>query len=65
MIALGEKIGQAAFPDMLIAMSGDLGAGKTTLVKGIGAGLGIRDGSRASAPAWESGTSSTVRRSPY
>ncbi|HHZ17949.1 MAG TPA: tRNA (adenosine(37)-N6)-threonylcarbamoyltransferase complex ATPase subunit type 1 TsaE [Acholeplasmataceae bacterium] len=43
MIALGEKIGQAAFPDMLIAMSGDLGAGKTTLVKGIGAGLGIRD----------------------
>ena len=43
MISLGEKIGRAAFPDMLIALSGDLGAGKTTLAKGIGAGLGVTD----------------------
>jgi tRNA threonylcarbamoyladenosine biosynthesis protein TsaE len=43
MISLGEKIGRAAFPDMLIALRGDLGAGKTTLAKGIGAGLGVTD----------------------
>ena len=43
MLSLGEKIGQYADPGMVIALSGDLGAGKTTLTKGIGKGLGINE----------------------
>lgn len=41
MIALGEKIGLNSFPNMLITMQGDLGAGKTTMTKGIAKGLGV------------------------
>ena len=39
--ALGEKIGQAATAGLVIALSGDLGAGKTQFVKGLARGLGI------------------------
>lgn len=42
-IALGEKIGTLAIPNMVITMAGDLGAGKTTMTKGIALGLGIKD----------------------
>ena len=38
---LGYKIGLMAFPNMLITLQGDLGAGKTTMTKGIGKALGI------------------------
>ena len=40
-IALGEKIGHLAIPNLVITMNGDLGAGKTTMTKGIAKGLGI------------------------
>lgn len=40
-IKLGEKIGKLAFPNMVITMEGDLGAGKTTMTKGIAKGLGV------------------------
>jgi len=43
MISLGEKIGKMAVPNMVIILNGDLGAGKTTLTKGIGKGLGISE----------------------
>ena len=39
--ALGEKFGQAAQLGWVIALSGDLGAGKTQFVKGVARGLGI------------------------
>ena len=39
--ALGETWGRAAKRGLVIALSGDLGAGKTQLVKGIARGLGI------------------------
>ena len=39
--ALGERIGRAAHAGDVIALWGELGAGKTTLVRGIAAGLGI------------------------
>jgi tRNA threonylcarbamoyladenosine biosynthesis protein TsaE len=39
--ALGERIGRAAHPGDVIALWGELGAGKTTLVRGIAKGLGI------------------------
>jgi tRNA threonylcarbamoyladenosine biosynthesis protein TsaE len=39
--SLGEAWGREAKPGLIIALSGDLGAGKTQLVKGIARGLGI------------------------
>lgn len=41
MINLGQKIGSRLEPNMVITLEGDLGAGKTTLTKGIARGLGI------------------------
>jgi len=38
---LGEQWGRAAQPGLVIGLSGDLGAGKTQLVKGIARGLGV------------------------
>ncbi|MBD2363708.1 MULTISPECIES: tRNA (adenosine(37)-N6)-threonylcarbamoyltransferase complex ATPase subunit type 1 TsaE [unclassified Anabaena] len=40
---LGIKLGQTLIPGSVILLEGDLGAGKTTLVQGIGQGLGITD----------------------
>ena len=39
--ALGEQMGKLAEAGMIWTMSGDLGAGKTTLTQGIARGLGI------------------------
>jgi tRNA threonylcarbamoyladenosine biosynthesis protein TsaE len=38
---LGEQFGRAAEHGLVIALSGDLGAGKTQFVKGLARGLGI------------------------
>ena len=42
MIELGEKIGRFFTPNMVITLSGDLGAGKTTITKGFALGLDIK-----------------------
>jgi tRNA threonylcarbamoyladenosine biosynthesis protein TsaE len=39
--SLGENFGRAAQSGLVIALSGDLGAGKTQFVKGLARGLGI------------------------
>lgn len=39
--ALGEAWGRAAQTGLVLGLSGDLGAGKTQLVKGLARGLGI------------------------
>lgn len=39
--ALGRQLGAAVQPGQILALSGDLGAGKTTLTQGIAIGLGI------------------------
>jgi tRNA threonylcarbamoyladenosine biosynthesis protein TsaE len=39
--SLGETFGRAARRGMVVALSGELGAGKTQLVKGLARGLGI------------------------
>ena len=38
---IGRRLGTQAAPGTVILLSGDLGAGKTILTKGIAAGLGI------------------------
>ncbi len=40
-VAFGKKIGQQARPGDVITLSGDLGAGKTTLTQAIGLGLQV------------------------
>ena len=42
-IALGEKIGRALRPGDVLVLTGDLGAGKTQLTKGMAAGMGVTD----------------------
>lgn len=42
LIALGEVVGKALQTGDVIVLSGDLGAGKTTLTKGIAKGLEIK-----------------------
>lgn len=41
--ALGQQLGQHCPAGTTLLLSGDLGSGKTTLVQGIGTGLGIAD----------------------
>ena len=41
MQALGSRLADVLRAGDLVVLSGDLGAGKTTLVQGIGAGLGV------------------------
>lgn len=41
MISLGELVANSSTPNQVIALVGDLGAGKTTFTKGIGKALGI------------------------
>ncbi len=42
-IDLGRQIGAALLPNDVLALSGQLGAGKTTLIQGIAAGAGVAD----------------------
>ena len=42
-IALGERLGRLLQPGDVLVLTGDLGAGKTQLTKGIAAGMGITD----------------------
>ena len=42
MIELGKMVGEASYPNLLITLNGDLGAGKTTFTKGIALGLDIK-----------------------
>ena len=41
-IDFGQKLGSYLQPGDLITMEGDLGAGKTTMTKGIGLALGVK-----------------------
>lgn len=43
MAAVGEALGRVARPGDVLALTGDLGAGKTTLVQGLARGLGLAD----------------------
>jgi tRNA threonylcarbamoyladenosine biosynthesis protein TsaE len=41
LVAWGERIGREARPPLVLALRGDLGAGKSTLARGVARGLGV------------------------
>lgn len=43
-LGLGEELGRRLPAGSVLTLDGDLGTGKTTLVRGLGAGLGIEGG---------------------
>jgi tRNA threonylcarbamoyladenosine biosynthesis protein TsaE len=51
-IALGVELAQLLTPPKLILLRGDLGAGKTTLVKGIAAALGAAEPDAVTSPTF-------------
>lgn len=51
-IALGELVVEILRPPKLVLLRGDLGAGKTTLVKGVAAALGAADLETVSSPTF-------------
>jgi tRNA threonylcarbamoyladenosine biosynthesis protein TsaE len=52
MIRLGALIGRHLFEGAVVGLTGPLGAGKTTIARGIAEGLGIRDGFVLSSPTY-------------
>lgn len=51
-LALGEMMTELLLPPKLVLLRGDLGAGKTTLVKGISAALGAGDADDVTSPTF-------------
>lgn len=51
-IAKGREIGARLMPPLLILLSGDLGAGKTTLTKGIVSGMGAAAEEEVTSPTF-------------
>ena len=51
-ILLGREIAPLLQPPCLVLLEGDLGAGKTTLVKGIVAGLGVASEDEVTSPSF-------------
>jgi tRNA threonylcarbamoyladenosine biosynthesis protein TsaE len=51
-IAIGRKLAELLVPPCLLILTGDLGAGKTTLVKGIATALGAADKDEVTSPTF-------------
>jgi tRNA threonylcarbamoyl adenosine modification protein YjeE len=43
LVAWGEALGRASQPPLLLAIAGELGAGKTTLARAVGRGYGVEE----------------------
>ncbi len=52
-LQIGQRIGAACHPDTIITLSGNLGAGKTWLAKGIAYGLDVPDYEYVNSPAYD------------
>ena len=51
-LEIGKKIGELLEPEKVVCFTGPLGSGKTTLIKGIAAGLGAASPSRVNSPTF-------------
>ena len=51
-VRFGERLGKLLAPGHVIALVGELGAGKTTLVKDIVRGLGVTDRRAVKSPTF-------------
>ncbi len=51
-IQLGKDLGELLRPGTVVALIGELGAGKTTLAKGIAKGLGVADENEVTSPSF-------------
>ena len=51
-LALGRKLAAELRPPCLVLLEGELGSGKTTLAKGIVAGLGVASESEVTSPSF-------------
>ena len=51
-IAIGRKLADLLTPPKMLILRGDLGAGKTTLVKGIATALGAADPDEVTSPTF-------------
>ena len=49
---LGARIGKLLKKSSVVALSGEFGAGKTTLIKGIAKGLGVRETRYVNSPSF-------------
>jgi tRNA threonylcarbamoyladenosine biosynthesis protein TsaE len=51
-IALGKKIGAVLKPGDVLGLYGELGSGKTTMIKGIAMGLGVKEQDIVKSPSF-------------
>ena len=51
-IKLGERLARKLKPGSVVALIGELGSGKTTLVKGIAMGLGVKNSRYVNSPSF-------------
>ena len=51
-IGIGVRLGQAITREFAIALTGDLGTGKTTLIQGLARGLGVDDAYYITSPTF-------------
>ena len=49
---IGKILGKSLLPGTVVALQGELGSGKTTLVKGIAKGLGVASEKMVSSPTF-------------
>lgn len=49
---LGQTIGQRAFAGMIIALTGELGSGKTAFTQGLARGLGVDERQYVTSPSY-------------
>jgi len=52
MVTLGSFLGRSVFAGAVIGLTGSMGAGKTTLVRGVAEGMEIKDGFVVSSPTY-------------
>jgi len=51
-LRFGERLGKLLKAGDIIALTGELGSGKTTLVKGIARGMGVKDPRHVNSPSF-------------